>query len=537
MEKTPRLDLYKLDNGDYANHWEIPCNANMQSIEDEAVSLATELLTTPTDEYGGQLAGSAGSLQARLNVAMTTAGDIKFNSNDLDKSCHQMDGFETTAIHTRLANVDRREFVNARLRYLQQNVASGEFLNKVDGYDPGVVLSDEEASRYADNFAQRYGSQLFCFIGDCVDPVVNAGDLLEINPMGWCSIAGRLFYHKNISYYQFVGTGRWSLYLTQEPLVGGSVHIDNRLIRSYASTSGPCAPGDTTANGSTFTAPNIGIASSAVGNNDWRPEPFQILRIEIAAGVYEEYLIKGVLGANSIEIYGEFPHNPALVGVHWWVLDYTIPCVNLYAYVHSAAAIKALMSNRYFYGDVLLYAYGISYNFAAHRFYATKMHHAANLYQTDPGKVFYDMTNVALTSAVPGDAYYQVDIGGAGSISPFNVSKMTILCLERSVTAGDTAEFAFSIDPVAYTSGSHDIPVLHAEIVRTLSKLAAPGGIETWFDEPGEKSVPGGPRQQFTYLRVYTDDHAETKKWCFGSGAVPGAGLTRVWWGVLIEYA
>jgi len=530
MEQTTRLDLYKLANGDYANHWEVPCNANVQAIDDEFVALATELLEIPTEEYAGQLAGSAGSLEERLNIAMDGAGAIRFNSGDLEKSCHEMDGFETTAINTRLANVDRREFVNARLRYLQQNVASGEYLSKVDGYDPVVILSDEEKSRYADNFAQGYGSRLFGFATDCNDPEVNAGDVLEIKPMGWCSIGGRLFYHKNTSYYTLLGTTRWSLLLSQEPVVGATVSIDTRLIRAY--NSGACATGSMTISDGTFHATNIGAISSIVGNNDWQPEAFQILRVEISAGVYEEYLIKSITDDDHIEIYGEFTYS--LVGKSWWVLDYTIPCVNLVGYTHSAANIKGLMNSRYFYGNQYLHTHGLSYDIGAARFYATRIHNAANTMYADPNKLFVDMTTQALASAAAGNAYYELDIGGAFNISPFNVKKMSVLCMEANgLAAGALATFAFAIDPMTYDVETHMIPIVHPEIVRTLSHIAGIGTIETWFDEPQESVAPGGARIQHTYLRVYTNDETGALKWCKASAV----GFTRIWWGVLIEYA
>lgn len=528
MEQTTRLDLYKLANGDYANHWETPTNANMQAIDDEFAGLATELVGSTTGAFTG-LKGTEASLVDRLNNAMEDTGDIKYNSGDLDKSCHQMDGFETTEINDRLGNIDRREFVNARLRYLQRTIASGEYLHKLDAYDPTSALPALDQNRYVESFSQRYGSQLFCFGTDCTDPTAAAGNVLEINPMGWCSIGGRLFYHKNISYYTFLATGRFSVLLSEEPITGATVNIDNRLIRSHVATGNT---GDTTIGGSLFASAGIGAVSSVIANNDWQPEVFQILRIEVTPGVFDEYMIKAV-NAGSVEIYGEFPYNPGLVGRNWWILDYTIPCVNLIAYAHSAAAIKALMNIRYTYGNQYLYTHGISYDLAAARFYATRMHNVyAHLLNADPGVLFVDMTSEALASAAPGDAYYEVDIGGANNVSPFNIKKMSVMCMERYTSGGDTATFSYAIDPMQYDAGTHLVPILQPEIVRTLTHIVG-DTIDTWFDEPGEKGVPGGAREQYTYLRVYTSDETGLLKWC-NSSAV---GFTRVWWGVLIEYA
>jgi len=533
MEYSDFLELNLPASNDYAGHWDVPANGNLVMIDDECKEIATELLTTPAVGYNGKLKGSKASLEARLNVGLEATGAIIYNGNDLDKSCHQMDGFETTAIHTRLANVDRREFVNARLRYLQQTVASGEYLNKIDGYDPTSILSDTDTSRYADNFAQRYGSQLFCFGTECQDPVMVGGlPFLEIRPMGWCSIGGRLFYHKNSSYNTMAVDGQWQVTLTEEPLVGaGTISIDNRVIRSWDSISGPCGLGSTTPYGTVFTAANIGIVSS--GNNDWTPEVFQILRVEISSGVYEEYLIKSIIGNNSVGIYGEFPYAGGLAGKFWWVLDYTIPCVNLSPFVFTTIAnLQALMSSRYYYENSRLVTHMLSYTHATASLYASRLHgHTAYIWM-NPGQLFIDMSGQTL--ATPKE-YFEVAIDNAGTlnITPYNIKRMTVLCMDKWSDEHFNTYFVFSIDPKLNYGAGNFISVVHPEIVRRMSMNGIAEIQNTWFDAP----LPGGVFGVNTYLRVNCTAAKDTEFWTtdpFGGG---GIFKGRQWWGVLIEYA
>ncbi len=529
MERTDYLDLYKLANGDYANRWEIPMNANAQAIDDELANLKDELLNSAipmTDpHYSGQLARTAGSLEQRLDAAMDPNGNIIYNNGDLDKSCHQMDGFETTEISARLANIDRREFVNARLRYLLENTASattGEFIKKRDVYTGPTGV---ELNRYTSELGVRLDTCLFDIGAEVQDPTQLAG-VLSVNKLGWCSIAGQLYYHSNTSYYTMAALPEtiYSIFLTQEPIGAGPQCIDSRLIRSYASTG--CGNGTTS--GSTFTAAGIGAASSTTENNNWQPEAFQILRIEPAAGVYHEYLIK-TINAGNVEIYGEFPYDtvPPPPAVHWWVLDYTIPCVNIVAYVPSAANRQALLTSGHTFSLLYLMAYQVSYDSVAPSFQATKI---GTGYEkgvaSNPLYQFIDCSSLVF-------ALNKSSLALAPGAFNTRIKSMKILCMEFSndVSGGPIAEvmhFLFSVDPCTLLDidgTKYCIPSINAYIDRALKTMPLVGAAKDLWSSYSNAG-------QTTYLRFLCSGAAD------GSDAwiTNGASANR-WWGVLIEYA
>jgi hypothetical protein len=526
MERTDFLDLYKLANGDYANHWEVPTNANAQAIDDHASNLATELLAAPLPTsapyYSGQLARTAGSLEQRLNAAMDPNGNIIYNSGDLDKSCHQMDGFETTAINARLANIDRREFVNARLRYLMENTASattGEFIKKRDVYTGPTGI---ELNRYVSEMGISLDTYLFDIGAEVQDPTQVAG-VLNVNKLGWCAIAGQLYYHSNVCYYTLPGgASTYTIFLTQEPPAPGPEYIDSRVIRKYDSTG--CGNGATS--GSTFTATNIGLASFTTENNNWQPEAFQILRIEIAAGVYHEYLIKQVTGPDTLEIYGEFPYDPALAGKHWWVLDYTMPCVNISAYVPSVAGMRNMLTSMYQYSAQTLMAYQVSYSSTVPFFQTTKIGtgyikaaYGNPLYQ------FIDCSSLVFASNKSSQSL-------SGSACNLRIKGVKILCMERynDISGGplkSEMHFKFAINPTTLLDiggTKYCIPSIYAYIDRELTTTPVGGAKDLWSS--------------------YSNSAQSTTMRFLCSGAVDGsdpwiqdsASADR-WWGVLIEYA
>jgi hypothetical protein len=527
MERTDFLDLYKLANGDYANHWEVPTNANAQAIDDHASNLADELLTAPgtaAPYYSGQLARTAGSLEARLDAAMNGNGNIIYNSGDLDKSCNQMDGFETTAIHGRLANMDRREFVNARLRYLLENTASattGEFIKKRDVYTGPTGV---ELNRYVSEMGISLDTCLFDILMEVEDPTQAAG-VLSVNKLGWCSIAGQLYYHSNVSYYSMAATPEtiYSIVLTQEPIAVAPECIDSRMIRKYDSTG--CGNGATS--GSTFTATNIGLASFTTENNNWQPEAFQILRIEIAAGVYHEYLIKQVTGPDTLEIYGEFPYDPALAGKHWWVLDYTMPCVNIIAYAAPSAANRALLLTSFRnHSAHLLAAYWVSYNPVGPTFLATKngtgftkQHYAS------PSVQFIDCSDRVF-------AAYKSSKSLNSNAFNTNIRSIKILCMEVNQAAhggGWDTNFIFGINPhklVTIGALEYPIPSIYAQIKRTIYRTAAlvNPDLDTWASY-----CDGGATTELEFICA--------QHFAAGTPWFEGGSANDRWWGVLIEYA
>jgi len=520
MEQTTRLDLYKLANGDYANHWETPTNANMQAIDDEFAGLATELVGSTTGAFTG-LKGTEASLVDRLNNAMEDTGDIKYNSGDLDKSCHQMDGFETTEINDRLSNIDRREFVNARLRYLQRTIASGEFIKNRESYTGPTGV---EANRYVSEFGIGLNTCLFDIVGDVNAPTQDTPGVLSINPLGWCSINGQLYYHKNTSYSNMVSPNTYLVILSPDSTALPGT-IDNRLIRSHVATGNT---GDTTIGGSLFASVGIGAVSSVIANNDWQPEVFQILRIEVTPGVFDEYLIKAV-NAGSVEIYGEFPYNPGLVGRNWWILDYTIPCVTVSTY--TPGNISSTMSSFYTYSAHFLHSHAVAFSNAAPYFNTVKIGGVSATLHGNPLYKFIDCTSIVTFGAVTANKATLV-----ASEGPFRIKNVTILCMEANNAPMGPAyqtEFMFASNPcrlldldIGGVPTPCLIPSVTASIKRLVKSTPAAVPFDTWWNYGNDTMAT---TIEFVCHGALGD---ATEAWI--EGADNGS---RLWWGVLIEYA
>ncbi len=526
MERTTQLGLYKLDNGDYANHWETPMNANAQIVEDEFVALRTELLDDATSSYVGKLAGTAGSLEERLDEAMDSDGYIIYNDGDLDKSCHEKDGFETTDIHERLANVDRREFVNARLRYLQRNVVTGTYLKKRETYAPADAI---HANNHVTDFSLGLMTSLFGFETDFVDPS-QAGGVLTVNKTGWCSIAGQLYYGSNPVVFTLAAATGGTIYLSQEPAAAPTV--DCRIIRAYNSPYGGGTFGageiNTTANPSLFLVADVDTASVAGENNNWLPEPFQVLRIELPSGAFEEHLIKSV-GATGFEIYGEFTED--LIGVPWWVMDYTAPCVSWVEFTPGVDDLDVLLTYSIFGVNLYMlpigqFMYDPAVVLAPFQWY--RLNHQNNLVSRfqDPNRIFVDMTSAIWTQmpAVTGNYYCSQSVGAD---FPIRVKNISIVVMEKWTSAT-------SPDPTASTTFQYAVNPMLVDGSGPRASISmykqGDANYDTWFD-----LTLLAPTIQISVV------NATSASLPWTDAPYNAAGLhvynTRLWWGVLIEYA
>jgi len=519
MEQTDFLELNLPENNDYAGHWDVPLNGSLIMIDDEFEEIATELLTTPANGYAGTLKGSAASLEARLDVGLEATGAIIYNSNDLDKSCHQMDGFETTAIHTRLANVDRREFVNARLRYLQQTVASGEYLKRRESYDTAVT---DEITRFATEFGLDFTSQVFGFGLDFNDPIYSGG--LEVCSVGWASIAGELFYHKNSCYFAGLDEAYYHVYLSQDPLavpVDVDYTVDARLIRYYGSTygGGTYGTGNATINTSIFNVTGIGDGEPGNENNNWQPSANQILRISTGGVSFDEYLIKTV-GADSVTIYGEFPYEVS--SYIWWILDYTQPCVSVKKYIHSTAAFRNIITGFYNSNMKMLHAMTvfIKNSTADVSFVKSSMGSSS---KSNPRYAFIDCSAAAFVNnklSIP----FTTD-------STTKIRKLSVVCIEGLNDWGVSTSYSISVDPSRLTDMglASDILIPSTSVQFRVNLSAVGGNPDAWWNS--ENFILGE-------IIVTCNSALGTESWIYTENEIAMKNyLGKQWWGILIEYA
>jgi len=333
MEKSDFLDLNLPSSSDYAGHWDVPLNGSLIAIDDHAEAIATELLADPTDGYIGQLKRTHLSLEARLDSIENpnAPGGLMFNNDtnnisDLEHSRTSRKPWSGIAnnIHTRIEKCEETEYVEDAIKASLATGLGGVpyAKNRMDRLSGTQVKARRYSSGAGVDLENFYFRNL-----SAASIITHTGvNELTISALGLMQIGGNLYHHTRTGTVPVIDAGSHT-YRISAVASDATSELDCQLIRT--SLSAGCSGGSFSIGGTTFSADLIDSAD--VGNNHWKPQTGQILRISYSGGAYYDYQIKTVpvVPAGSIEIYGKFEINGAGDTYNWEIYDLTQPCINV----------------------------------------------------------------------------------------------------------------------------------------------------------------------------------------------------------------
>jgi len=335
MEQSDFLELNLPSSSDYAGHWDVPLNGSLTMIDDECKEIATELLADPVDGYIGQLKRTHASLEARLDSIENpnAPGGLMFNNDtnnisDLEHSRTSRKPWTGIAnnIHTRIEKCEETEYVEDAIKgSLATGLGGVPYAkNRMDRLSGTQV----KARRYSSGAAVDLES--FYFRNILASSMITHSGVneLTVGALGLMQIGGNLYHHTRTGTVPVIDAGLHT-YRVSAVASDATSELDCQLIRT--SLSAGCCAGTFTAGGSTFTANDlVKIDDADVGNNHWKPQAGQILRISYSGGAYYDYQIKTVpAGIGSIEIFGKFEVDGSVGSYDWEIYDLTQPCINV----------------------------------------------------------------------------------------------------------------------------------------------------------------------------------------------------------------
>ena len=330
MEQSDFLELNLLSNNDYAGHWDVPLNDSLRMLDAEAEEVATELLDTPGGGYSGQLRGGHASLQERLDTIEDSG--LVFNNDangfsDLEKSRYSRKPWTVPAnICDRITKCEESDYVDDSLKAsIAASMGAASYIKRRLDRASGLGV---KGRRYSGDTSVDLEN--FYFRGDSAATLITHTGVNEITigALGLMQIGGNLFHHTRTGTVPVIDAGS-HMYVVSASASDATAELDCQLIRSSASAG--CSAGVFSEGSSIFTAAGaVNLDDADIGNNHWRPQAGQILRIDFA-GAYYDYQIKTVGGGGTgiVEIYGKFEIDSGISSYDWEVYDFTQPCIKV----------------------------------------------------------------------------------------------------------------------------------------------------------------------------------------------------------------